>query len=309
MAREDDVAFVDHHAHFLTAASGYAWPPGDSWFPQLYARGSNPMDEPWPNGSNGDDLAARLRRTLDDVSSLGIVSFTEAGLPDLRIYDTLRALRDSAPLTVRVQLLLASGLAESIGPRRAQSLRTNDADLDVVGVKFYADGWASLHSCAVTDAFRSVADDGGLLFLDRNALVRRITPFADVGLRIATHAIGDRALDEVLDAYEHVYGDDCRSASPRIEHLTVTRPDQHERMAAMGVVACIQPSFARMDGNMATGLHDWTGMLDAGVRVVTGSDAPIGDASPRRGLEDLMHTHPEIGFGRSLSLMSTAQPW
>ncbi len=48
----------------------------------------------------------------------------------------------------------------------------------------------------------SDGESDGLLFMDAPALALRIEPFAPQGWCIATHAIGDRGIVTVLDAYE-----------------------------------------------------------------------------------------------------------
>src|SRR5258708_3149631 len=67
-------------------------------------------------------------------------------------------------------------------------------------------------------------DSAGILFQDSSTLARRIEPFAATGWRIATHAIGDRAVEAVLDAYDMAWGADrhaISAAMPRIEHGSV----------------------------------------------------------------------------------------
>ena len=118
---------------------------------------------------------------------------------------------------------------------------------------------------------------------------RAADPFAEAGWTIATHAIGDRAIEAVLDAYEKVYGSDCPAAAPRIEHAQVLRADLVRRMSELGVVVCIQPGFAvsgAADARSALGrdrveeAYRWDALLDGGVRVVAGSDFPIEPMEP-----------------------------
>jgi predicted amidohydrolase YtcJ len=57
----------------------------------------------------------------------------------------------------------------------------------------------------------------------------------------------------VLDAYDLAFGHDTAAvaaAAPRIEHASVLSDDLIARMAANGVVACIQPSFPVSDAGM-----------------------------------------------------------
>jgi predicted amidohydrolase YtcJ len=93
-----------------------------------------------------------------------------------------------------------------------------------------------------------------------------------------------------------IYGTGCAEAAPRIEHAQVLRPDLVDRMAEMGVVACIQPSFAVSDaptawdalGDRMATAYRWSMLLEAGVPVISGSDFPIEDLSPLVGLGRLV---------------------
>jgi hypothetical protein len=176
----------------------------------------------------------------------------------------------------------------------------------------------------MVEPFTDRPDEAGVLFLDAETLARRCDPFAEAGWTIATHAIGDRAVETVLDAYEMVFGADCASAAPRVEHAQVLTPALVQRMADLGVVACIQPGFAVTDVETARAAlgpdrwehaYRWEALLDAGVRVITGSDSPIEPLAPLVGLQRLATGEHESGRGggahpldavRSLGLMTDA---
>lgn len=292
--------FVDHHTHALRVAAG-ARPPYDLSRPAsigeyhraVAARGSSPMDEP-PEPSAAGPLEDRIEAELHRAATAGIVQLTEAGVVDERHIGALRVLRERGPLPVRVRLLIASGLAE----RRRDVLRSSgDSWLDIIGVKFYADGWLGPATCALCDPFAESGDDRGVLFQDASTLASRIDPVAEAGMVVATHAIGDRAIETVLDAYDSVYGRDCAAEAPRIEHAQVLHDDLIARMADMGVVACIQPSFAvsdavtareRLGEKRAAGSYRWDALLAAGVPVIGGSDFPIEAMEPLVGLQHLV---------------------
>jgi len=289
--------FVDHHTHLLRVAAGvrpcYDLAQSGSiadWHREVAARGSTPMDEP-PEPIQTDDLPASLEAGLSQAAQLGLVQLTEAGMREWAYFDALRDLRERGPLPVRVRILVASGAADIEVMRH-----TGDPWLEIEGVKFYADGWVGPRTCALCYPFDDRAGDSGILFMDGPTLARRAEPYALRGWRLATHAIGDKAIEAALDAYELIYGTGCRDAAPRIEHAQVLRPDLAERMAEMGVVACIQPSFAVSDapaawealGDRMATAYRWSLLLDAGVRVIAGSDYPIEDLAPLAGLERLV---------------------
>ena len=319
--------FVDNHAHLLRMAAGRPPACGDpsdteavlAHHRRVSERWSTPMDEPERPLEVHDGVRGGLERGLAWAASLGLVEVTEAGMHDWGYLQALLALRARGPLPVRVRLLVASGIADVSRMRR-----TGDPWLELIGVKFYADGWLGPRTCAMRQPFSDLPDDTGILFLDADTLARRADPFAEAGWTIATHAIGDRAIETVLDAYERLFGSDCADAAPRIEHAQVLTADLARRMADLGVVACIQPGFAVADADVArTALgpdrwddaYRWEVLLDAGVRVIAGSDFPVQPLAPLTGLQCLLTgDHPDGGSAgahtlpveRALAVMTDA---
>ncbi|MEY2399777.1 MAG: hypothetical protein QOJ00_2951 [Actinomycetota bacterium] len=292
--------FVDHHTHLLRV-SAQIQPPYDytsvesiaAYHRGLAASGYNPMD------AVGDDvderLDAQLMAGLSRASDLGLCQITEAGMHDWVYLDTLLRRRETDRLPCRVRVLVASGLAEQ-GMRD----RTGDADVDVIGVKFYADGWIGPRTCALCRPFDDVhPKDDGVLFWEPVPFARAAQPFAEAGWTIATHAIGDRAVIAVLDAYELVFDGDAdaaRANGARIEHAQVLSPAIIDRIAGQGVTVCAQPSFAKSDAEAAPVAlgderwkqsYDWAGLLRAGANVMLGSDFPIESLDPLVGLRDI----------------------
>ncbi len=314
--------YVDHHVHLVRVSAGAkrAYTVGRpetiaDYHRRIFAAGLTPIDEP-PSDPAADDLVAALRDGLQKAAHLGLTGITEAGLNDWALWDALVRLRDEdgGRLPVDVRILIASGAADL--DRMANAARDNDEHLAVVGVKFYADGWLGPRTCACSLPFVDVeGEERGILFLDAETLARRAGPFADAGWGLATHAIGDRAIEACLDAYETVYGgaEGCREGAPRIEHAQVLRPELIERMADLGVVACIQPCFAASDAeSIALALagrlpesYRWDLLLEAGVRVIAGSDFPIETLDPQIGLERLQQGPFPLSEDVARTLMTT----
>ena len=298
----ESAGFVDHHTHLLymahPARPARRFESIAEFHRNVSERDSTPMDEEYEPLAPTDQLRGNLERALDEARRLGLCEITEAGLRDWAYLDALRDLRVRDELPVRVRIFVASGIADL---DRMQ--RIGDPWLEVVGVKLYADGWVGPRTCAMCQPFSDEPDNDGILFMDADTLARRADPYAEAGWTIATHAIGDRGIETVLDAYEKVYGSDCPAAAPRIEHAQVLSDDLIKRMRDLGVVACIQPGFAVTDADSARhGLGDrwelayrWDLLLDAGVRVIAGSDYPIESLSPLVGLRRLVTGELEDG--------------
>jgi predicted amidohydrolase YtcJ len=317
--------FADAHSHLLAASADIAFPRQETSVADFHRKvasaGGTPMDvpEPPPPGPRSA-MAARLRAGLARAAAAGLVETTEMGMRDWWYFDALALLQQAGPLPLRVRVYLASGLAEKTGMAE-MAARASSAGpwVSLDGVKYYADGWLGLRTCAMCHPFADRADRG-LLFMDAGTLARRIEPFAGRGWRIATHAIGDRAIRTVLDAYELAWGGDLAAisaAAPRIEHASVQSSEIIARMAESGVVACIQPSFAVTDAHevrvaLPPGLrgaaYPWAAMAAGRVRMLAGTDYPIEALEPLVGLARLVQGRTERpGFRTSARAQQTSR--
>jgi predicted amidohydrolase YtcJ len=142
---------------------------------------------------------------------------------------------------------------------------------------------------------------------------------AAVGLDVAVHAIGDRAVTEALAAFE------ATGARGGIEHVQLTTRDDVRRMAALGVRASVQPAHLIDDRDVTERL--WPGraercfplrwMLDDGVEVVLGSDAPVSPLDPWLAIAAAVHRsgderepwHPEQAITAREALAASTDGW
>ena len=122
---------------------------------------------------------------------------------------------------------------------------------------------------------------------------------ASHGLQVAIHCIGNRAVEQGLNAFERaqreIKRDDPRY---RIEHFSFATPEQIERARSLGVIISHQPPFLNAIGEFfetriaEAGLDSvpipYRDMLDAGVFVASGSDFPCAPVQPLLGLYGLV---------------------
>jgi predicted amidohydrolase YtcJ len=259
------------------------------------------MDVPEPPTTVSlTERAGRLYRGLRRAAGAGLVEVTEMGMRHWWYLDALSSLGEES-LPARVRIYLASGLADRSGHAELEARRAGCGPwVRLDGIKFYADGWLVPRTCAMCRNFDD-EDGTGILFQDSSALARRIEPFAARGWRIATHAIGDRAVEAVLDAYEMTWaGDDkaIAAAMPRIEHGSVLPDELIGRIAALGVGVCIQPSFPVTDAAqvavaLGTGrtrtAYPWVRLSGSGARLLAGSDFPMEVIEPLVSLARLVN--------------------
>jgi len=221
-------------------------------------------------------IVAGLRHQL----SLGITSSSDCGVTPalLAVYRAIDA-RGALPSRINVMpLRRVDGVADPVPlPERFES-----GKLRVDTMKFLADGGLSGATAALSVNYRH-ADQKGVLRFDREELLGLCQETHDAGWRIATHAIGDVAIDQMLDIYESL-GPHPRGLAHRIEHFGLPDATQLARAAAMGIIAAPQAIFIHSLGrNFRNYLPDAflprtypiRAMLDAGVRVALSSDAPV----------------------------------
>jgi len=163
--------------------------------------------------------------------------------------------------------------------------------LSIAGLKWFADGSLGGRTARMTKPYTrpALGDEAGLgmFTIDAEKLKDEVVRSAKLGLSPAVHAIGDAALDIVLDAYEA-----ARAVAPdltlRVEHAQTCRPDQAKRMAQLAVWAMMQPVHLLDDiytaptslpPELAAATHASGMIRDAGVRIALGSDAPVSPPS------------------------------
>lgn len=111
------------------------------------------------------------------------------------------------------------------------------------------------------------------------------------GLEIATHAIGDAALQEALGAYADT------GARGSIEHAQLARREDVRRMAELGIRASVQPGHLlddrdlteRVWGERSARSFAFRWMLDDGVELAFGSDAPVSPLDPWLAMAAAVH--------------------
>ncbi|MEV5766884.1 amidohydrolase [Micromonospora sp. NPDC052213] len=229
------------------------------------------------------DLREQLRVVQDELLALGLTSVHDIDGEDCRA--AYLELREAGELKLRVHKAIPSvHLEEAI----AEGRRTGQGDdwFRTGPVKIFSDGALGSHTCHMSEPFAGQHPNVGIAVTPYEDLVKLFARAAENGIAVATHAIGDQANHLVIDAYEAVGR--TPGLRHRIEHAQHLRPGDLARMARLGIAASMQPVHCTSDIDLVDTLlagHDlasyaWRGMLDAGVGLAFGSDAPIEHPNP-----------------------------
>ncbi len=173
---------------------------------------------------------------------------------------------------------------------------TGDDFVKVGAVKAFADGSLGSGPAWVFEPFADDPSNRGIPMplMNPPAKMAALASGADqANLQLCIHAIGDRAIAEILEMYSHLGGENPASHRFRIEHAQHMRPQDFARFHGLGVIAAMQPYHAIDDGRWAEKRlgperartsYAWRSMLDAGVALAFGSDWPVAPLSPILGI-------------------------
>jgi predicted amidohydrolase YtcJ len=222
--------------------------------------------------------AARGVTTLHEMSMPG-----EQGFRDVEVL-----LRHRARLPVDMLAVVAT----------TDVPRVVDMGLSSIGGDLPMDGSIGARTAALSAPYVDV-DGSGDVALDDDEMAAFFRDGHDAGLQVGVHAIGDRAIEQVLVAWERVYLSldsrerrHFRARRHRIEHAEMATPAQVERAAVLGLAVSVQPAFdaawgfpgglyeAALGPERTRAMNPFRTMLERGLVVGAGSDAPVTPLDP-----------------------------
>lgn len=243
-----------------------------------------------------DQLVEAIERGGRHLLSYGITSCMEAALGHIAGYVEMQAYQQaklSDRLPVRVWLTLLGDPDSSIVEdcwRAGYVTGVGDDMLRIGAVKIFLDGSAGGRTAWMTKPYKDQPDNFGVQMLPSQLVEATVRSCHDRGYRMACHAIGDAAIDQLITAYEKAL-----AATPdpdrrhRVEHCGFLGPDHNARMKAAGICPSPQLAFVHDFGDSyAAVLGPERGLSSypagtwqrEGFVVSTGSDSPVCSPNP-----------------------------
>jgi predicted amidohydrolase YtcJ len=244
--------------------------------------------------SNEDQVAAAMRQAQEHCLRAGLTGVHDfdgrlcfQALQSLHLADELK-LRVVKNIPVKwLDQALGTGLKSGFGDDR----------LWIGGVKIFADGALGPRTAAMLAPYEGEPDNWGIVVTDKEEMYAHASRASAGGLSVTVHAIGDRANHDILDVYEAVRAEeagrqDRHFLRHRIEHVQILHPDDFARLAALQVIASMQPIHATSDMEMADRFwgernkysYAWRTVKEAGALLAFGSDAPVDPIEPLKGI-------------------------
>jgi predicted amidohydrolase YtcJ len=237
-----------------------------------------------------DETRAAILAAITELNRWGVVGVHDAGVRGATI-DLYEELARAGRFDLRDYVMVAADSADlarafARGPQTA----LYDGRLWIRAIKAFADGALGSRGAALLEDYADDAGNRGLLVTDSATLQRTAIAALRHGFQLCVHAIGDRANREVLDIDE-VALDSVPTADHRfrIEHAQVINRQDLPRFAELGIIPSMQTSHQtsdmywamnRIGWTRAQGAYAWRSLLNSGVVIPNGTDAPVDPVNP-----------------------------
>jgi predicted amidohydrolase YtcJ len=194
----------------------------------------------WTRG----EMEEGLRRACDDFLAQGITSVVEPGIlaPQLEAY---KSLHEKGGLTVRVFTLYGFLRSMSEVERAVKEIEVGGDDIfRLIGLKIQEDGGIGPRTALLYEPYLGQPDNRGMQLIPPEELKEMTLKGHEHGFQVAIHAIGDKAIDIALDAFEH-----AQTSSPRedprhqIVHCYFPSEEAMGRLKKLGVMVNTQVCF------------------------------------------------------------------
>ncbi len=225
------------------------------------------------------------------VASKGVTSAHNMDLADTDIIEKYMRIKDKhiTRFYLGVKLCHWKTLSKILKEKGS-----GDQWLKIGFLKEILDGSLGSHTAAFFEPYTDQPQDRGLYLLTKEELLNQALGADAAGLQLAIHAIGDKAISDVLDVYEQVIEKNgLRDRRLRIEHAQHPKPGDFARFKTLNVIASMQPYHAIDDGRWAEKVigrertkttYAFRSFLDAGVTLAFGSDWSVAPPTPLEGI-------------------------
>lgn len=176
-----------------------------------------------------------LRKAVSKANSLGITSIHEiVKLSHISFYEELG---EGGGLTLNVRVYIP---IDDLGGVKKPDFEFRKTIFG--GIKIFEDGSIGARTAANTFSYKDSPGNKGILIYSQREVEKFIQDAEKIGIQLMIHAIGNRAIKVVLNAYEK-YLKDKNPLRHRMEHCELIDSNEIERMRKLEIIASMQPNF------------------------------------------------------------------
>jgi len=244
-----------------------------------------------------EEIAARSDRALE----LALEAARKTGVTSIQQlnggYEQFQRFKDEGRLTLRVTFNMAlpdnEERLKNLDELR-QRFPQKDNWIRFGYLKAFMDGTLGSGTALMFEPFDDDPNTSGLPMMPYEEIERKVLAADAMGFQIGIHAIGTKANNWILNAYEKAQQvNGKRDSRHRSEHAQILILSDIPRFAELGVIASMQPTHCITDKRFAEkriglerckGAYAWQRLLNAGVHVAFGTDWSVEPIDPLEGL-------------------------
>lgn len=161
-------------------------------------------------------------------------------------------------------------------------------------LKLLTDGSFGGRSALLSESYADDPGNSGIALFTGEQLKDLVTLAHRAGMQVAAHAIGDKAIADILDVYREVQQEHPRDDPRfRVIHASLATPELLDRFEEQGILADVQPCFIpsdlpfieiRLGKARASSAYCFKNFLRKGIPVGGSSDCPVEDYRPLMGI-------------------------
>jgi predicted amidohydrolase YtcJ len=217
-----------------------------------------------------------LKAAADKAVSVGLT--TIHALEWARGFNLLLKHRESLPVRIKLYAVAETPkeVDDIIGMQKPE-----------IGVKIITDGAFGAHTAALFEPYSDNPSTKGTLIYTDEELNKMVMKAHKAGLQLALHAVGEAAIEQVLNVYEKALKVYPKSNHRhRIEHFELPTQDQIKRVAKLGVTLAMQPqhlclfNYKEFIGDRVKKAHPYKLIQENNILVAGGSDSPVALMDP-----------------------------
>ncbi|GHV51582.1 amidohydrolase [Synergistales bacterium] len=241
----------------------------------------------------GEKQLALLRLGQKHLVSYGFAGVMDAGATSAEIA-AFKTLADKGELDIRLYVYVKEGESTKEYYEKGVEIGSYGNRITIRGVKFFTDGAIGSRGAAMLEDYSDEPGNRGLFMYTDEDFCNEVREARLNGFQISTHAIGDAAVKQVVDTYKKVLDElPDENNRWRIEHYQTITDELLRETAKYKFIPSMQFVHCTSDigtagkrygtGERIERTYRWRDVLDAGLHIANGSDAPVEFVNPYHG--------------------------
>lgn len=242
-----------------------------------------------------EEEQALIMEYFQYTASMGITSISNLQIHEILMPEIFAKMEKNNQLSARISLV--ASINEELSTLKEMQKKYDSDKLKFGGVKGFADGTPMGYTGTLIEEYSDRPGFYGECYMTIDSFGEKAAIFEQNDIRMRIHACGDGAVRNTLEIFEY-----AKQKSPghnlrhTIEHIEVIHPDDIDRLAAIDVIASVQPDhmwalvfdehpFHKILGKeRCRYTYPFKSLMKAGTKMAFGSDHPIAEINPMKGL-------------------------